>query len=376
MITRQFPVDLSLQYSFGYDIDKIVFFDIESTGFSAETTYLYLIGCIYYKDASFHLIQWFSEGINEEADIITSFFEFIKDYDALIHYNGSGFDIPYLNRKCSMLKLDYDFDAIDSLDIYKLISPYKKLFKLGSFKQKSIEVFLNINREDIFDGGDLIQVYQSYLGKKHIETLRNTRNPKALQQTPSEADILLHQLLLHNEDDIKGLVSICPILSYVDIFEKPIHIVQAGVDGDILTIRFELFSNIPVRVSFGNASIYFTALEKKAALSIHIYDGELKYFYDNYKDYYYLPAEDSAVHKSLALFVDKEYRVKAKPSNCYTKKSGLFAPQYETLITPSYKHSYQDKLSFIEIHTDFLLKEKNLELYVSHILSHMINLKE
>ena len=52
MITRQFPLDVSLTYPLDkeYDTDKIVFFDIETTVFTAESTYLYLIGCIYLKD--------------------------------------------------------------------------------------------------------------------------------------------------------------------------------------------------------------------------------------------------------------------------------------------------------------------------------------
>jgi uncharacterized protein len=375
MITRQFSLGQMPAYPFEkeFNINRIAFFDIETTGFAADSSYLYLIGCAYYKDSSFHLIQWFSEDIREEALLITSFFEFLSEYEVLLHYNGSGFDIPYLQRKCSLLGLEYSFNQINSIDIYKKISPYKKMFKLNNYKQKSIETFLNIHRKDIFDGGDLIQVYQSYLGKKHYETLWKMRNPEAPMPTPSEAELLLGQLLLHNEDDIRGLIYISPILSYVDLFEKPIRILQAGVDQDILSICFELSATLPVRISFGSDLAHATAFDRTATLSIHIYEGELKYFYDNYKDYYYLPAEDSAIHKSIAGFVDKDYRVKAKPSTCYIKKQGIFAPQYETVITPYFKINYQDKLTFLEIHTDFLLQEENLESYVKHMLSHMMN---
>jgi uncharacterized protein YprB with RNaseH-like and TPR domain len=375
MITRQFPINQMPNYPFEkeYDLDKIVFFDIETTGFAADSTYLYLIGCAYYRDNSFYMIQWFSEDIREESLLITTFFEFLKDYKVLLHYNGSGFDIPYLLRKCTSLKLNYSFDQLINIDIYRKISPYKKVLKLANYKQKTIETFLNIHRKDVFSGGDLIVVYQSYLGKKHYETLKKTRNPEVILPTPSEAEMLLHQLLLHNEDDIKGLLYISPILNYVDLFEKPIRIVQAGVERDILTIRFEVSASLPVRVNFGNDLAHFTAYDTMASLEIRIYEGELKYFYDNYKDYYYLPAEDCVVHKSLAHFVDKEHREKAKLSNCYTKKEGLFAPQYNMLFTPSFKIGYQDKLSFLEIHTDFLLQEEILEQYVSHILSHIVS---
>lgn len=373
MITRNIPIDINIDYSFDFDIEKIIFFDIETTGFSADTSYLYLIGCIYYKESSFQLIQWFSEGINEEAALLTAFFEFIKTYDALVHYNGSGFDIPYLLRKCSQLNLNYNFDEINSIDIYKRILPYKKILQLKSYKLKSIEGFMKVKREDKLSGGDLIEVYQSYLGKKHLEMLRNRRKPEETANTPSEAEMLLCELLLHNEDDIKGLVKISPILYYTDLFEKPLIISKAEVDGDILNIHCNLPFSLPAPMSLEGTNESFTTSDTSAILQVRIYEGELKYFYDNYKDYYYLPAEDSVVHKSLAAYVDKDYREKAKPTNCYIRKSGLFVPQYEVILNPYFKFNLHDKITFLEIHTDFLLKEENLEIYVSHILSHLLN---
>lgn len=377
MITRNISLDQMPEYQFEEinDFRRLVFFDIETTGFAADSTYLYLIGCAYYKEDSFHLIQWFSEDYREEEQLITAFFQFLRGYDVLLHYNGTGFDIPYLLRKCAILGLDYSFDHLLSIDIYKKISPYKKIFRLNNFKQKTIEAFLNINRKDTFSGGDLIQVYQSYLGKKNIEALRSKRNPGTIFETPSEAEILLRQLLLHNEDDLRGLILISPILSYVDFFEKPIRILSAGVDGKQFTINFETIASLPVRISFGNDLAHFTAIGTHATLTTEVYEGELKHFYDNYKDYYYLPAEDSVVHKSIAHFVDKDYRSKAKPSNCYVKKQGIFAPQYELLFTPCFKLEYQSKLSFLEIHTDILLQEEMLEQYVKHIMQYVISSK-
>ena len=132
------------------------------------------------------------------------------------------------------------------------------------------------------------------------------------------------------------------------------------MDEGKLIIRLEYDFNIPIRISFGNDYMYMNAYENSALITIDIYDGELKYFYDNYRDDYYLPNEDRAIHKSLAIYVDKDFRVKAKPSTCYTKKAGLFTPQYHPIIDPSFKKEYNDKITFVEIHTDFLLKEDNL----------------
>ncbi len=376
MITRQFPLDLLLEYPLNKEFrtDKIVFFDIETTGFSAQSSYLYLIGCVYTEGSSLHMVQWFSENIKEEAILISNFFNFIKDYDLLIHYNGSGFDIPYITKKCEMLELSFSFDDIQSLDIYKQITPIKKIFKLFNYKQKTIEAFLKVKRDDIFSGGDLIEVYQSYLGQKHIENLKASRN-LLTSAKDLESSKLLHLLLLHNEDDIKGLVSISPILYYSDLLKKPFTILQASVNEGQLIIHLEYDFSLPVQVSFGNDSITVRAFGSSTSITINIFEGELKHFYDNYKDYYYLPQEDRAIHKSLGIFVDKEFRKNAKVSNCYTKKHGLFVPQYQNIASPSFKKEYNDKLSYGEIHTDFLLKEDNLTAYIYHILNYLATLK-
>jgi len=81
---------------------------------------------------------------------------------------------------------------------------------------------------------------------------------------------------------------------------------------------------------------------------VELYDGELKYFYPNFKEYFYLPLEDTAVHKSVGEFVDKSARVRATAKTCYTKKRGLFLPQFEPLWEPALKREYKDALSFVE----------------------------
>lgn len=375
MIKRQFSINQISEYPFEkeYDLHKILYFDIETTGFSADSTYLYLIGCAYYKDSSFHILQWFSEGIHEEAQLLTAFFEFLKDYEVLIHYNGTGFDLPYLQRKLNLLNLNYSFDQIISFDIYKKLTPYKKLFQLKNFKLKTLEQFLNICRQDTFDGGELIQVYQGYLGKKHYEDLWKRRNPELTLPSPSEAEQFLQLLLLHNSDDIQGLICLSPILSYVDLFEKPFRIQQAYVEDKNLVIHFEISAKLPVAISYTNGLAHLYASNSIATLTISIYEGELKYFYSNYKDYYYLPAEDYAIHKSVASFVDKEYRKKATQATCYTRKQGIFVPQYEPQIMPCFRIKHTDKLSFLEVHTDFLLQEDILERYVAHMMQNLLS---
>ena len=101
----------------------------------------------------------------------------------------------------------------------------------------------------------------------------------------------------------------------------------------------------------------------------------MKYFYDDYKDYYYLPREDKAIHKSIALYVDKDFREKAKASNCYTKKDGVFIPLYKDIFTPIFRRNYEDKkIGFIELTEDFISNKDKLYTYTNHLLDHMLSI--
>ena len=56
---------------------------------------------------------------------------------------------------------------------------------------------------------------------------------------------------------------------------------------------------------------------------------------------FYLPEEDMAIHKSIASFVDKDYREQATAANCYTRKFSLYLPQWEVLVEPFFKREYK-----------------------------------
>ena len=64
-------------------------------------------------------------------------------------------------------------------------------------------------------------------------------------------------------------------------------------------------------------------------IRVPIVEDELHYFFSDYKNYYYLPEEDIAVHKSVAAYVDKAYRENAKAYNSYSKKRSIFV-RFET----------------------------------------------
>lgn len=327
------------------NIEDTIIFDIETTGFASKSTKLYLIGCIYFdtNDNSYYSIQWFRDNEDDEPIIISAFFEFANSYKNIIHYNGNGFDIPYIEAKCKFYNIQYDFSSFNSIDVYKLISKIKNIFKLENIKQKTIESFLDIKRTDQYSGGDLISVYSEYM-KNHDQKSEQL-------------------ILLHNEDDICCLLKILSIVNYISIFDGKFDIcgieIKDKSEKREAIIECNLHYELPKRVSNSFSSFYFTAYANKLYIKINIYEGGLKFFYPNYKDYYYLPHEDCSIHKSVAFYVDKEFRTKAKAANCYSKKTGRFLPQNKIIVDPYFKIDYDDKITYFEL-TDELLQKPDL----------------
>jgi len=72
-------------FAISYPLDKlapleqILFLDIETTGFTSRTSYLYMIGCAYYQAGKWRTIQWMADDYSQEGDILTAFFDFARD---------------------------------------------------------------------------------------------------------------------------------------------------------------------------------------------------------------------------------------------------------------------------------------------------------
>ncbi len=212
----------------------------------------------------------------------------------------------------------------------------------------------------MFSGSELIGIYHDYI-----------KNPSEFSE---------NALLLHNADDLKGMLEILSMLAYYDLFNQPVKArrVQANSYKDVngnrrkeLVILFQPETPLPRLVSASAGGCYFRGDGTECSLKIPIFEEELKYFYSNYQDYYYLPTEDVALHKSVAGFVDKAYRLQASAANCYTRKVSSYLPQWDFVFSPFFKRDYKSRELFFEL-TDELKKNRQaFSVYASHVLSMM-----
>lgn len=337
--------------------DHALFFDIETTGFSPKKARVYLIGTACLQGSKLITEQFFADTIEDEPEVLSAFLRLCSQFDTLISFHGLGFDIPFLQKRCEKFSLELVYHNKNYVDLYQTASNYKHIFQLENYKQKTIERFFGISREDLYNGGDLIQIYKEYTKK------------------PDTDPSLLRLLLLHNQEDVLGMVKLLSLYAYDRLWDgdfKPVGCSRSnyrrldGIVQEELTISCQLKEALPAAVSCKDGYFYLHAAKTEAVFCIQLLEGTLKYFYPNYKDYYYLPAEDTAVHKSVAAFVAQPHRQKAAANTCYTKKTGVFLPQYREIQTPVFYEKYKDTVSYFELPSTDTAWIKN---YCMHILA-------
>ncbi len=393
-------------YDFPQKKEELLFFDIETTGLSPKTSSIYLIGVLFYdpEEGCFKELQWFAERNKDEKEVLVSFLEFLEHYAYLYHFNGRTFDIPYVLEKCSrhaislsrhVKEILLDDTGMLSIDILLHVKKLKRFLSLGKCSQKALEQFLGIFRKDTFSGGDLIPVYAEYTRMRLLEP----ENAGALEQT----------LLLHNFEDVEMMLSVCSLLQYETLFcENAPFFEEASLQNMKITLSQEAFFpdgtteeknqqedtkkeentewlllSVPSSVTFPKEikktcsypqnkkkpdaakevssqtgqlpDAILSIKEGKLCFSFPVFKGTLKYFLEDYKNYYYLPAEDLAVHKSIASFADSTHRKKATRATCYTKKSGSFLPSLMPMKQKTAKNAtlflkeYGDKTAYYEL---------------------------
>ena len=340
-------------------LEDTLLYDIETTGLNPKSSQLYLLGILLFHKENSELIQYFAESVLDEEEILEQFFQLCKAKKVLISFNGEGFDNRFVESMAkSYGKLPLHLN-LKQLDLFKLIRKRKKFYGLESCSLKSCERFLGIHREDRCSGGELISVYREYLQDKDSEKK--------------------NMLLLHNREDIQNLPALFSFLAYENIFQGNVHFQRAehlvrdemkekndnhqkdkslqikdleleerqnSRTSEKLCLRFSLPSSVPVPLTLTPKNFLLEIKETSLCLTVPLYQGELCYFFKDYKDYEFIPSEDRAVHKSLSAMYPKEMREKAKASTAYQKMKTSFLPVFQEK-EKVFKKTYQDKQCFI-----------------------------
>ena len=96
-ITETIPDFDTYEDYLGYRGETALFFDIETTGLSPSSAIVFLIGIVRKVSGSWQLTQWLAQRPADEALLLQAFSDAAINCDTLIHFNGSTFDLPFIN---------------------------------------------------------------------------------------------------------------------------------------------------------------------------------------------------------------------------------------------------------------------------------------
>lgn len=286
-----------------FSADHILLFDIETTGLSAAYSYIYLIGCAHPTEDGWQLHQWFAEKSSEEFAVLEAFLSFAAPYSLLVSFNGSGFDVPYLRKKCADYLLAPDTLDKPMADLYRMLSPYKNWLGLSHVRQKDVEQLMGLHREDPYTGKELIDVYKSYQ-----KTSRNRSDA---------AEKMRDALLLHNLEDVQGMLTCIHALAFLQPFTDQYDFTDAASTDRLITFRFRLHYPVlhPLARRHKTGSIALDG--NMMTVSLPVSESQtVCYYHTDYKNYVYDPVEQLLLPKQFAASFGRKHTRPATLPEC------------------------------------------------------------
>lgn len=217
-----------------------------------------------------HLV---SEIESDEYDMLLLFSEWVSVCTHLIGYNSTSFHLPYLEQKYRAYGLESPFFGKKHTDLYQKYKTLGKRMHL-SMKLEDMRTFLNIP-----------------------ETAKDPRI----------------------------IIAVSSLSSYEAFFSGHFTILDACRLEEELLFTLEAAIPFPAAYRYHHSCYYLICEGNRAKIKIKTFGGRLRVYYPDCENYWYLPAEDMVIHKSLASSIDRSKRVKANPSNCYTYVTHAFS---------------------------------------------------
>ena len=176
----------------GLDPRRILYLDTETTGLGGSGTVAFLVGMGWLNDSGFEVHQFLMRDYPEEPYLLKHVAAGLERFDVLCTFNGSTFDVPLLESRMLMNRMDRSCLEMPHIDLLHMSRRLWKL-RLGRCNLGRLEeVILGQPREEDLPGSEVPQRYFDYLKTKRED--------------------LLEEILKHNAQDI---VSLCVLLNHM-----------------------------------------------------------------------------------------------------------------------------------------------------------------
>jgi uncharacterized protein YprB with RNaseH-like and TPR domain len=106
---------------------RLCFFDLETTGLAGGAgTQAFLVGCAILEDGGLSVRQFLLPGFEHERALLSMVAEWMEGQGTLVSFNGRSFDVPLLETRYLLHRLDYPLGEMPHLD---MLHPARRLWK-------------------------------------------------------------------------------------------------------------------------------------------------------------------------------------------------------------------------------------------------------
>ena len=151
---------------------RLLYLDTETTGLAGGTgTYAFLVGVGFVDGADFEVRQYFLRDLDEEPALLAALAALLREFDGLVTYNGTGFDLPLLETRFVLGRQRGWPGEPFHVD---LLPPARRLWgaRLDDCRLGTVERYvLGIVRDDDIPGALIPSVYFEYLRRRAIGAL-------------------------------------------------------------------------------------------------------------------------------------------------------------------------------------------------------------
>ena len=262
-------------------------------------------------DDGWHQTILIAQNRRDETALLQRLRQMCSGADTLYFFGYHSFFKRFINERWENIigsTSDYFDPELTIIDLQYRLKKIRRLLPLESLSRHSIENCIGYKREAPHTGREIAEIYTEYQQSGSVNV-------------PAE-------LLLHLQEELLSYVSISLLVTYPMFFDGKFDLDRQH-PFDIIDDRLNIYAlaarAFPFPLTHTDDYRTIELDQTKIRVTVPLYFGKLRFFYPGSpSDYYYLPEEDRAVHKSLGMFVDKKHRMKATRATCYTTREGLF----------------------------------------------------
>lgn len=208
---------------------------------------------------------WKCEKEEDEYEILTILSKKISKIRNIIGYNSLSFHIPYLKKKYGAYGLEYPFTIHHHIDLLKELKQISSMLNI-SLKLENLELYFHLSEE---------------------------------------------------EPEIKTILASMQLLVYQEFFMGNFSVKETDYDSDHISVSLNSSLALSKSLHFHHPAFYLILDDETIKINIRLFDGKIRVYYSNYKDYYLLPDEGILIHKSMSGGIAKSRLIKATAQNCY-----------------------------------------------------------